>query len=212
MAYKYQKEYSLRSITIKVPKDCGTGLSFWINQQVASVIDNIPTRWDEGTTSHYRFPNKKLSDSINETLKIETNGVWVKEECGHGEWQQKETGYLTLTYSFSDVFILSDLDFHQIGRSYKEQASANKFCKDYADIIANALSASGIHTTVYVDVVKHYYKPSHTEEYCSYCSSNRTHKAHTRTVDKKRLNGSWWCPLSGYCAVNIPPEEISQAA
>ena len=207
MSYKLQKEYSLHRVVVKVPKDCGTGIAFWINQQVASVIDNIPMRIDERVVSSH-----KLSDKIEGTLGVDTYGQYETKECGHTEWVRKDTGYLLLEYYFGDSFLLTDLDFVQNCRSEKNQHKANLIVQGYAKLISNALAASGIETKVYVKVVKHYYTPSCKEEYCSYCATDRRHKAHTRTVNKKRVGPSF-IEWTGFEEINLPvPAEIAEAA
>ena len=208
MSYKYQKEYSLSSVIVKVPKDCGTGIGFWINQQVASVIDNIPVRLDENSYSS----RTKLSDCINGSLHTETGDAWEVKECGHGEWVQKETGYLVIRYDFSDHFILTDLDCLQDPGYQRDHVKGKEHVEGYVKLIGDALAASGIETEVIVRTVKHYYTPSCNEEFCSYCATDRRHKAQTRTVKKKRV-GPRFYEWTAYQKINVPaPAEMANAA
>ena len=216
MARKYDKEYSLTSITIKVPKDCGTGLSFWINQQVSSVVDNLSVRWYKNTYTYKGFPNKKPSDAVNGNLEVETKGESVDISCGHREFQKKETGFLILKYSFSDCFVLADFDCYQQGNSHFACYGGYKILNDYAKQITDALSASGVHTIVCVNIKKHYVRRGEVKEFCSYCSSDRKHKVHKQVIHAGRSGSNGWDwgneGYFGESVINAPQEQISQAA
>lgn len=216
MARKYDKEYSLTSITIKVPKDCGTGLSFWINQQVSSVVDNFSVRWYQNPYTYKQFPNKKLSDAVNGNLEVETKLEWVDVDCGHRTLQKKETGFLILKYSFSDCFVLTDFDRYQYGQTHFRYYGGFEILNDYAKQITDALSASGVHTIVRVDLEKHYVRRGEVKEFCSYCSSDRKHKVHKQVIHAGRAGSNGWdwgsSEYFGENVINAPQEQISQAA
>ena len=187
MTYKFKKFYFLREVTVRVPKDCGTGLSFWIHDKVSSAIENIP----------------ELDLPCHGPVFIK----WNENRKLHEDWEN--TDFLKVDYRFARP--LSELDFYQNGHDYSQRLKSDKIIDGYAKMIADALAGSGIHTTVELDVERYYYKSSTTEDYCSYCSTNRKHKVHTRTVAEKLIR-PYVIFTSDRAVVNKPEENIEQKA
>jgi hypothetical protein len=188
MSYKFKKLYFLNDVTVRVPKDCGTGLSFWIHEKVSQVVESIP----------------KLA------LPCDGPVLWLTGLLAdpklHEDWKNPE--FLKVDYPFNRA--LSELDFYQNGHDCSQRLKSWKIIDGYAKTIADALAGSGIHTTVEVRVERYYYKSSTTEDYCSYCSTKRKHKVHTRTVAEKLIRPYWF--TSKHAVVNKPEENIEQKA
>lgn len=187
MSYKFKKFYFLKYVTVRVPKDCGTGLSFWIHEKVSPVVENIPTL----------------------ALPCYGPAFWSSNDITklHEDWKNPE--FLKVDYRFCRP--LNELDFYQNGHDYSQRLKSDKIIDGYAKTIADALAGSGIHTTVEVEVERYYYKSSTTEDYCSYCSTKRKHKVHTRTVAEKLIR-PYVSFTSKRAVVNKPEENIEQKA